>query len=134
MNQKILTKKKKKGGLCYFQNFSWFQFYVYKICMMIDEAVFHKILLILVDENLCENCSYFPLKWFLLNSFRKMSFLEESYKQVQKNSNFFFFFFWEWTLYEIREYAFFFLKNKTKQTAVIIINLSNAMRQKFPLH
>ena len=29
MNQKILTKK--KG---YFQNFSWFQFYIYKLCMI----------------------------------------------------------------------------------------------------
>ena len=30
MNQKILTKKK-----AYFQNFSWFQFYVYKLCMIL---------------------------------------------------------------------------------------------------
>ena len=28
MNQKILTKKKKKS---YFQNFSWFQFYIYSL-------------------------------------------------------------------------------------------------------
>ena len=30
MNQKILTKT-----TTYFQNFSWFQFYVYKLCMIV---------------------------------------------------------------------------------------------------
>ena len=37
MHQKILTKKKKKkkkGKKVYLQNFSWFQFYVYKLCMI----------------------------------------------------------------------------------------------------
>ena len=33
INQKILKKKKKKKG--YFQNFSWFKFYIHKLCMII---------------------------------------------------------------------------------------------------
>ena len=55
----------------YFQNFSWFQFYIYKLC-------------IITDDNFCENCSHFILKWFQLNSFGEMWFLEDSYKYMQK--------------------------------------------------
>ena len=51
INQKILTK----NG--YFQNFSWFKFYI-----------------------LCENCFYFMLKWFMVTSTGEMCFLEGSYK------------------------------------------------------
>ena len=41
-----------------------------------------------VNETSSENCSYFKQKWFLLIFFGEMSFLEESYKKMQKNSNF----------------------------------------------
>ena len=64
MNQKILTKKG------YFQNFSWFQLYTYKLCMIyvhwhcfIDCCVKSS----LVDKTSWDNCFYFTLKWFLLN-------------------------------------------------------------------
>ena len=59
--------------------------------------------LILVDENLCENCFYFSLKWFLLNSFGEMCFLEESYKLMQKIQ---ILKLWQCPLYKIWEYAF----------------------------
>ena len=35
-----------------------------------------------VTINLCENCSHFTLKYFQLNSFGKMCFLEENYKYI----------------------------------------------------
>ena len=37
-------------------------------------------LILVYNENLCENCYYFTLKWFLLNCFGEMYFLGESYK------------------------------------------------------
>ena len=83
-------KKKKKKRKCYFQNFSWFQFCVYKLWNMYDYvhghcSVDNCVKLILVAEDLCENCFYFTLKWFLLNSFGEMCFLEVSYlcKKIQ---------------------------------------------------
>ena len=42
----------------------------------------------LVDKTLCENCFLLTLKWFQLYSFGEMSFLEESYKKVEKIQNF----------------------------------------------
>ena len=74
--------QKEKG---YFQNFSWFQFYVYKLhnyvhwhCSIYN--VFNCVKLSLINENLCENCSYFTLKWFLHNFFGDVCFLEKNYK------------------------------------------------------
>ena len=61
---------------------------------------------ILVDENLCEDCCNFTLKWFLLNSFGEMCFLKKSYKKMQKIQIFKFWNFWERPLYEIWEYVF----------------------------
>ena len=63
----------------YFQNFSWFQFYVKKF--MHNYTVFHRSIhycyeLTDVDDNLYENCS------------NKMFFLEENYKKMQKIINF----------------------------------------------
>ena len=57
------------------------------LCMIlfIGIAVSNKIL---VNENLCENCFYFTMKRFLLNSFWEMCFLEESYKNKQKVKHF----------------------------------------------
>ena len=52
MNQKILTKN------AYFQNFSWFQFYIYKLCMIMfigSCSIDCCVKLIFVGENLCEN-------------------------------------------------------------------------------
>ena len=40
--------------------------------------------LIIIYENLCQKSSHFKPKWFLLNSFGKMCFLKESYKQMHK--------------------------------------------------
>ena len=40
--------------------------------------------LIIVDDNFCEDCSHFILKWFQPNSFGEICFLEKSYKHVQK--------------------------------------------------
>ena len=102
MNQTILTKKG------YFQNFSWFQFYVYNV-LMHDYVHWHCSIeycfkLILVDKTLCENCFYFTLKWFLCNLFGEMCFLEENYKVMQKIIKFWNF--WACPLYEIWECAF----------------------------
>ena len=60
MNQKILKKKER---LHVFPKFQW-------------------------NFRICEKCFYFTLKWFLLNSFGEMYFLEENYKNKCKNSNF----------------------------------------------
>ena len=38
-----------------------------------------RVELIAVDDNLCENCSHFTLKWFQLNFFGEICFLEENY-------------------------------------------------------
>ena len=40
--------------------------------------------LIMVDDNLSENCSHSVLKWFQPNSFEEMCFLEERYKKMEK--------------------------------------------------
>ena len=39
---------------------------------------------IVIDDNLCENSSHSPLKWFQLNSFGEMCLLEENFEQMQK--------------------------------------------------
>ena len=77
VNQKIWTKKKK------IQKFQLISI----LCLQVmhDNVHWHCsidycIKLILVDENLSENCSYFSLKWFLLNTFGEIYFLQESYK------------------------------------------------------
>ena len=67
-------------------------------------SIYCHVKLILVDENLCENCFYFTMKWLLLNSFGEMCFLEESYKN--KWTKFKFWNFWECPLYEIWAYLF----------------------------
>ena len=51
---------------------------------MHDYVVFHYAIdycveLILANDNLCENCFNFTLKWFQLISFGEMCFLEENY-------------------------------------------------------
>ena len=64
-----------------FQSFSWFQFYGYKIHM------FQRLLcnkLILGHGSSCENGSYFTLKWFLLDFFRRMCFLEKASNKCKK--------------------------------------------------
>ena len=42
----------------------------------------------LVDETFCQNCYHFVLKWLQPYSCGEMCFLEESYKNFFKNSNF----------------------------------------------
>ena len=55
-----MNQKNKKD---YFQNFSWFQFYI-SLQVMHDYVVFHRSIdycveLIFIDENSYENCSNF---------------------------------------------------------------------------
>ena len=71
----VITKK--------FQNFSWFQFYVYKLYDYIYYyhcSIDNCVELNINNNNFCENSSHFILKWFLPNSFGELRFLEESYK------------------------------------------------------
>ena len=42
-------------------------------------SIDHCVKLIVADKNLSEICSYFALKWFLLNSFGDMCFLESKF-------------------------------------------------------
>ena len=39
---------------------------------------------LIVNNNLQENCCNFTLKWFLLNSFGEVCFLEQNYKKMKK--------------------------------------------------
>ena len=90
----------------YIQNFSWFQFCVFKLCMIMCVSlttlttVLHKVLCPRLSG---ETCSHFILKWFQPNSIGEVCFLEESYKNMQK---FKFWQFWERPQFDIREYAF----------------------------
>ena len=90
MNQKILTKK------AYFQNFSWFQVQIFKLCMIMCVSL-------LCTRISVKNCSHFILKWFQPNSFGELCFLEESYGNIQKEN---FWKFWQRPLFNISEYAF----------------------------
>ena len=47
-------------------------------------SIDYSVKLNLVDENLSENCFYFTLKWFLLNSFGESCFLEEKQTDAKK--------------------------------------------------
>ena len=76
------------------RNFSWFQFIFTSYAWL--SAFEHCSIdycgeLILVDKNLCENFSFFTLKWFPRNSFGEMCTLDECYRTDAKNSNFEFF-------------------------------------------
>ena len=76
INQKILTKG------CYFQNFSWFKFCIYKLCMIMDISIapYTTVLKWVSSRRLyAKNGSHFVRKWFLF-----MWFLEKSYKLMQK--------------------------------------------------
>ena len=42
----------------------------------------------LMHATFCENCSHFILKWFQPNSCWEVCFLEDSYENMQKKSNF----------------------------------------------
>ena len=60
---------------------SWFQFHIYKLCIII--YMYHCSIdccfeLNIRDGNFCENCSHFTLKWFQPNSYGEMCFLGES--------------------------------------------------------
>ena len=59
---------------------------------------------LIVNNNLHENCCNFTLKWFLLNSFGEVCFLEQNYKKMKKKIQIFKI--WEYPLYEVTEYAF----------------------------
>ena len=91
---KIHTKK------AYFQKFSWFQLYVYKLIMhdyvfqcsmMLGSSMYYSVYkLTAVNDNLYENdYFYFILKKFQLlrNSLREVWFLEEKYKLMPKILN-----------------------------------------------
>ena len=58
---------------------------IYKLCMImyIGIASDYCMKSILIKETLCENCFYFTLKWFLLNSFGKICFLGIDAKKIQ---------------------------------------------------
>ena len=47
----------------YFQNFSWFQFYVFKLCVIVA-PIDYRVELSLLNKTFCENCCNFILKWF----------------------------------------------------------------------
>ena len=71
----------------YLQNFSWFQFYVSKLCMIymcFIAPIDYCIKLSLVYETFCKICSHFILKWFQPNASEEMCFSEESYEMTQK--------------------------------------------------
>ena len=59
------------------------------LCELCCISLLHRLCVefVVVDESLCVNCSHFTLKWFQLNSFREMCFLEENYQQMKKNGN-----------------------------------------------
>ena len=72
----------------YFQNFGWYQFQVFKLCMIMcvsllpETTVLNKVS---CTRIYVKNCSHFIQKWFHPNSFGELSFLEESYGNMQKN-------------------------------------------------
>ena len=84
----------------YFQNFSWFQCYVFKLCMImcviapiaqvmhdyvcVIAPIAHSVKWSLVHETFCENCSHFILKRFHPYSFGEVCLLEESYENMWK--------------------------------------------------
>ena len=83
INQKIFTR----NG--YFQNFSWFKFFVYKLWMImcIGNAPYATTCMLnkFSDTRIYTENSYnFIRKCFLLNACGEMSFLEESCKEMQK--------------------------------------------------
>ena len=57
-------------------------------------------------ETFYKNCSHFILKLFQPNSFEEVSFLEESYKNMQKFKFWLKIWIWEGPLFDMREYAF----------------------------
>ena len=62
----------KKG---YSQNFSLFQYFVYKLCMIMCIDITPTALNKFSDTRIYgKNCSYFTLKLYLLNSFGEMCF------------------------------------------------------------
>ena len=70
----------------------------------------HRLNKVLCTRLSVKICSHFILKWFHPNSFGEVCFLEESYENMQK------FKFWkisEPPLFDIREYAFNWLKKHT---------------------
>ena len=71
MKQKIYIKlkKKKKKEEVYFQNFKWFQFFVFKFCMIrpIRTTLLHKVSCTKLYVK--TNCSHFIQKLFYPNSF-----------------------------------------------------------------
>ena len=64
----------------------------------------------LCEENLWENCSYFTMKWFLLNCFGEMCFWGEKCvfegRAINRCKTNKLWNFWERPLFEIWEYAF----------------------------
>ena len=81
------------------QNFNWFQFYIFKLCMIMCVSCSHRLLCwkSLIDKTFCENCSHFSLfLWgnlLLVKSYEKMQKV-----QILKPLSALYF--------EIREYAF----------------------------
>ena len=57
------------------------QDYVFHCFIHVD----YRVESVIVDDNICKNCSHLILKWFLPNSFGEMCFSQESYKQMHKN-------------------------------------------------
>ena len=88
-------KKKKKKKTTYFQNFSWFQFYVFKLCMIrcFIAPIDYCVELSLVYKTFCENCSHFILKWFQPYSFWGIVLLRGELQKYAKK--FKFWQFWE---------------------------------------
>ena len=78
MNIKILTKK--SYSKIKFHLIPIWRLQVMQDCVHWHCSIDYCVKLSLVDETLGENCSHFTLKWFLLNSFGEMCFLEESFK------------------------------------------------------
>ena len=85
----------------YFQNFSSFQFYVFKLCMILCISLLPYITVL--NKVFCENCSHFILKWFQPNLCGEVCFLEECTTKMQKIH---ILKFWEHPLSDISEYAF----------------------------
>ena len=68
----------------YFQNFSWFQFFVYKFRMIMCTGTAPQTTLLnnsFVDKNLCKN--FHKRKGFQTNSFGEICFIGENYKYMQ---------------------------------------------------
>ena len=78
--QKQLTSKISVDSNFAFSSYVWLC-----VSLLPLTTVLHKVLCTSLSG---ENCSHFILKWFQSNSFGEVCFLEESYKNMQKNSNF----------------------------------------------